>query len=261
MIVYNKEKVKNIQTTLYDELYVISDFDGTLTQGAYNSSWASIFKNPKVSDEFVQECVKTFNYYHKFEIDNDILTKEKNELMEKWYQQNIELLKQFNITRDMIIESAKYLSFRYGAKDFLKDMYENRIPVVIVSAGVGDIIEQVLINENSNYDNIYIYSNFFKYENSKIIGIRDNDFIHPLNKNEIIISNELKSIILNRKNILLLGNNLYDSGMANGENSIFRVGFLDENIEERIEEYKAFYDIVCTGNSSFFDLKEILNKN
>ena len=76
--------------------------------------------------------------------------------MKKWYQQNIEILKQFNITRDMIIESAKYLSFRYGTKDFLKDMYENRIPVVIISAGVGDIIEQVLINEKSNYDNIYI---------------------------------------------------------------------------------------------------------
>ena len=48
--------------------------------------------------------------------------------------------------------------------------------------------------------------------------------------------------------------------MANSENNIFRVGFLDENIEERIEEYKAFYDIVCTEDSSFFDLKELLNK-
>ena len=261
MILYNKEKIKQLQNIQYKDIYILTDFDGTLTQGADNSSWASIFKNPNVSDEFVQECLKTFNYYHKFEIDNDISTKEKNELMKKWYQQNIKILKQFNITRDIIFESAKYLSFRYGAKDFLKDMYENRIPVVIISAGVGDIIEQVLINEKSNYDNIYIYSNFFKYENNKIIGTRDNNFIHPLNKNEIIISNDLKSIILNRKNILLLGNNLYDSGMANSENNIFRVGFLDENIEERIEEYKAFYDIVCTGNSSFFDLKEILNKN
>ncbi|HCC04421.1 MAG TPA: hypothetical protein DEP51_06195, partial [Clostridiales bacterium] len=38
---------------------------------------------------------------------------------------------------------------------------------------------------------------------------------------------------------------------------IFKIGFLDENIEEKIEDYKAFYDIVCTDNSSYFDLMEI----
>ena len=42
------------------------------------------------------------------------------------------------------------------------------------------------------------------------------------------------------------------------ENDIFKIGFLDENIEEKIEDYKAFYDIVCTDNSSYFDLKKTL---
>ena len=63
-------------------------------------------------------------------------------------------------------------------------------------------------------------------------------------------------MISNRKNILLFGNNLHDIKMANNENDIFKIGFLDENIEEKIEAYKALYDIVCTHNSSYFDLKK-----
>lgn len=137
-------------------------------------------------------------------------------------------------------------------------MYEKSIPVIIISAGVGDIIEQALINEESNYENIYIYSNFLKYQNEKIVETKSKELIHPLNKNEIIMSDDLKAKISNIKNILLFGNNLYDIKMANNEKNVFKIGFLDENIEEKIEEYKAFYDIVCTDNSSYFDLKKTL---
>ena len=261
MIVYNKEKMKALQNISYDDLYIITDFDGTITKGSNNSTWASIFKNEKVSDEFIQECTKIYNYYHKYEFGNEISIEEKCKIMEEWYKNNIKTLEKFSITKEIIQNSAdttKYLPFRDGAKEFLKDMYERSIPVIIISAGVGDIIEQALINEKSNYENIYIYSNFLKYENEKIVGTKSKELIHPLNKNEIIMSDDLKAKISDRKNILLFGNNLYDIKMANNEKNVFKIGFLDENIEEKIEEYKAFYDIVCTDNSSYFDLKKTL---
>ena len=50
------------------DLYILTDFDGTITKDNSDSSWASIFKNPKVSKEFINECIKIFNHYHKFEI-------------------------------------------------------------------------------------------------------------------------------------------------------------------------------------------------
>ena len=46
--------------------------------------------------------------------------------------------------------------------------------------------------------------------------------------------------------------------MTNNEKNVFKIGFLDEDIEVKLEAYKAFYDIVCTDNSSYFDLIEIL---
>ena len=42
-------------------IYIVTDFDGTLTVSSSDSSWASIFKNPNVSKEFVQECIRIFN--------------------------------------------------------------------------------------------------------------------------------------------------------------------------------------------------------
>lgn len=55
------------ESLLSDKVYetILTDFDGTITKDSSDSSWASIFKNPNVTDEFVQECIRIFNYYHK----------------------------------------------------------------------------------------------------------------------------------------------------------------------------------------------------
>ena len=261
MIVYNKEKMEALQNISYDDLYIITDFDGTITKDANSSTWASIFKNSNVSDEFKQECVKIYEYYHEYELNNSISIKEKTKIMEEWYKNNIKTLEKFSITKDIIqnsADTAKYLQFRDGAKEFLKEMYEKGVPVIIVSAGVGDIIRQALINENCNYDNIYIYSNFLKFENNKIVGTKDKMLIHPLNKHKIIISDDVRAITENKKNILLFGNNLNDIKIPYNKKNIFKIGFLDEYIEERIKDHKSIYDIVCTKGASYFDLNNIL---
>ena len=77
------------------------------------------------------------------------------------------------------------MAFREGAKEFLKSMNDRNIPIIVISAGVGNIIQQFLINNDCNFPNIYICSNFLEYENGIIQGVRDNNLIHPLNKNEI----------------------------------------------------------------------------
>ena len=64
MIVYNKDKIEQLKNILNNDFYILTDFDGTITKGSNNSTWASIFKNEKVSHEFIQECTKIYNYYH-----------------------------------------------------------------------------------------------------------------------------------------------------------------------------------------------------
>lgn len=261
MIIANNKKVESLNSILSNDLYIVTDFDGTITTENSDSSWASIFKNPKVNEEFVAECVKIYKKYHRFEIDDTLPVSKKMLLMNEWYKKNIKTLIKFKIT-DSIIDYAannvNIMKFRDGALDFLKNMYEKNIPIIIISAGVGNIIERFLINNKCNYSNIYICSNFLEYKNGQVIGVRDNNLIHPLNKNEVYLPNCIKSKIIDRNNVLLLGNSVLDTNMVDSSKNVYKLGFLDEFTKEKLELFKSSYDIVCINNTNFKDIQQLL---
>lgn len=257
MILFN-DKLEELNKISEEDIYILTDFDGTITQDNSDSSWATIFKNPKVTPEFVHRCKEIFNYYHKFEIDESIELAKKMDIMNEWYKKNIETLKEFKITKEIINCAANenVMTFRVGAKEFLKNMDDKNIPVIIISAGVGNIIEEFLIKNNCNYSNIFICSNFLEYENGVVKGVRDNNLIHSLNKNEVSLPQNVKNIISKRKNILLLGNSVLDLSMAGDNKNVYKLGFLDEKIEERLQSFKENFDIVCTNNTTYKKLSE-----
>ncbi len=86
MILADNKKLDSLNSVSVNDLYILTDFDGTITKDNSDSSWASIFKNPKVTKEFIDECLKLFNYYHKFEIDESISLEEKMSIMNEWYK-------------------------------------------------------------------------------------------------------------------------------------------------------------------------------
>jgi len=265
MIIADDKKIKKLNSISVNDVYILADFDGTITEDNSDSSWASIFKNPKVTKDFVDECIRVFSHYHKFEIDESLLVQEKMSIMSEWYRKNIETLINFGITEEIINYAANnesIMAFRDGALEFLKQMNKKNIPIIIISAGVGNIIEQFLIRNNCNYPNIHICSNFLEYNVGVVSGVRNNNLIHPLNKNEISLSSDIKKIISRRENIIILGNNITDVNMVSSNKSVYKIGFLDENIEDRIESFKENFDIVCTHNTSYDEIRskiKILN--
>lgn len=72
MIISNNKRLEQLNNISYDDLYILTDFDGTITKDNSGILWASIFKNPKVTKEFIDKCVKIFNYYHKYEVDSSL---------------------------------------------------------------------------------------------------------------------------------------------------------------------------------------------
>ena len=180
--------------------------------------------------------------------------------MNEWYKKNIQTLKDFAITEEIInyATSECMMTFRDGAKDFLKSMYDKKIPIIIISAGVGNIIEQFLIRNNCYYSNILICSNFLEYENGVVCGVKDNNLINPLNKNEIYLSKTISEKINNKNNLLLLGDSISDINMAtnSSKKTVFKIGFLDENIEKRLSSFKENYDFVCINSTSYNELRE-----
>lgn len=260
MIYLNEEKIEESNDWKDDDIYILTDFDRTLTLGSSSTSWSVLSKSDKVPKDYVIERQKYYDYYRPIEIDTNLPFETKNELMKEWWIKHINLFVKYKISEEIIKDAARNLrvmAFRNGAEDFLKNMKERNIPVIIISAGIGNFIKEFLIMNNCFYDNIHIVSNFIKFENGYAIGVEDN-ITHSLNKNEISMPEEVKKEYIGRNNIILLGDGLDDVKMASEEKreSALKIGFLEEKVEENEPYYLDTFDVVCTDNTGFDELSE-----
>lgn len=258
MIIIKNGTLERVKEWIDDSIYVLTDFDRTITVGNSESSWSILSKSNVVPKEYVEERQELFDYYRPIEIDETLDYDTKSKLMTEWWNKHIGLFVKYRLSEEVINNAAQNLrvmSFRDGAREFLKNMKNRNIPVIIISAGIGNFIEQFLIKNNCNFDNIYIVSNFLKFENGIATGVSDN-VIHSLNKNEVSLPNNIKELIENRKNIILLGDSTSDIRMAREEarNQALKIGFLEEKVEENKDYYQEQFDVVCTDNTTYNEL-------
>lgn len=244
------------------DIYVLADFDRTLTIGSSKTSWSILAESDMVPKEYVVERQEFYDYYRPYEIDETLDYKTKCDFMKEWWIKHINLFVKYQISEEVVNKAARDLrvmTFRSGAEDFLRSMHERNIPVIIISAGIGNFIEQFLIKNNVYFDNIYIVSNMLQFENGIAVGVRDN-IVHSFNKNEVALPEEVKTRIGDRSNIILLGDVTSDVLMASEENrtDALKIGFLEEKVEENMQSYKDAYDVVCTDNTGFDDISKKL---
>ena len=256
----NQEKIDRLNFNL-DNFYVVADFDRTLTEGASDSTWGIFANANQVGTEYKERRTALYNKYRPIEIDPNISEEEKSIAMTKWWQLHINLFYEYGVKQEAVRNAVKFgkMKYRDGAKEFLKKMNELNVPVIIISAGIGNVIEEFLKLENDYYDNIKIISNFIVFENGEFKEIAG-EIIHALNKNIVRLDDESKQTIENRKNVLLLGDGYADLKMISEEakKNAITVGFLDEKIDENLELYNKGFDIVLTNLSSFEDVNNIL---
>ena len=215
MIYYNSDKVKNIKNISDNSLYVVTDFDRTLTLGSSKSSW-EILSSSFVDKNYIVERDKLAKIYRPIEVDETIDEKTKNKKMVEWWQKHIELLIKYKLKEEVInnaIKDVNIMDKRSGLIEMLTSFHKRNIPVIIISAGIGNFIEL-----------------FLK--------------------------------INNRNNIILMGDILSDVKMIKQEtrDKAFKIAFIEENIKENISLFKEKYDMVCTNNTSFYDVNKIINK-
>ena len=137
-------------------------------------------------------------------------------------------------------------------------MYNNHIPVIIISSSIKNVIEEYLKQNDAYYDNMYIYANYYDMDGIKEHYITN---VTPYNKNKIEFSEKIKKIIKDKPYILLLGDLTDDVNMVSKEklNHIVTIGFLDGDIEANLEKYNKTFDIVLTNQASFQEVLEILD--
>ncbi len=266
MIYFNSEKkINELKEKMNkDNICVFMDYDKTITSSDSEDSWATSANKKAMGMEIANDLNKLYEKYGPIELDYTIDMKEKEKYMLEWYTKSMNLYYTYHLTSEKLKKcvSNSYLKLREGAKDFLSKLYENQIPVIIFSAGIGNVIEQFLKENNCYYSNIIIIGNFIKFdENGDMIKFSDN-IIHTLNKNIDKLENlKVKERIKEKDYRIVIGDLVEDIHMMGEypENKSLKIGFLNKNVTENLEVYKKNFDIVLTEDNNFYDIEKYIN--
>jgi len=260
MITTNTKVDKKIKKLNPQTTYIVADFDQTITTNKTTGTWALFSESKILPKEYIEERDILFNYYHPMEVSVSIKPKLQMQMMEEWWNKHLNLLIKYKLKEKDLkntIQNTKALKLRPGAKEFLKYTNENKIPVIIISAGIRNIIVELLDKEEANFDNIIIISNQIDFKNQVASGISHN-IIHAHNKGEVAFFKETKEKIKGRKNIILLGNTVGDVKMLEPKKrkKAIKIGYLTKPDLEK--EYNKVYDIILSDDTSFEEIKNIL---
>ncbi|XP_007213498.2 cytosolic 5'-nucleotidase 3 isoform X3 [Prunus persica] len=249
------------------KLQVIADFDGTLTKywvnGCRGQSSHGLLQQE--NPEYDKKRQELYEHYHPLEFSPTIPIEEKTKLMEEWWTKTHGLLIEGGLTYDGIRQSVadSTIAFREGVVELFEFLEERDIPILIFSAGLADIIEEVLRQKiHRLFKNVKIVSNRMVFDNNGHLVSFQGKTIHSLNKNEhaldmaaplhdrlgdnIDATTYENASVKTRRNVLLLGDHIGDLGMSDGLNYENRisVGFLNDNVENSLDSYRKTFDIV-----------------
>ncbi len=261
---YINDIIKNIKKDWKKGIHIVADFDRTLTKAFVNNeprpSLISVLRSEWILwEEYTKKAYELFNYYHPIEIDQSIPMDKRKKEMQIWWEKHLDLLIKTWLTQKDIEKALKLgkIIFREGVIDFFKVLKENNIPLIIISANGlwSDSINLFLQQNKVNLDNIFVISNKFIWDNSWRAIWYEKPVIHSFNKWETILEEfpEIYKKVKNRKNVILLGDSLWDPNMVDWfkYKNLIKIGFLNEKEDELLKDYRKKYDIIITWDWTF----------
>ncbi|TKY51769.1 Cytosolic 5'-nucleotidase 3A [Spatholobus suberectus] len=263
------------------KLQVIADFDATLTKfwvnGTRGQSSHGLLQ--QVNPEYDAKRQQLYEYYHPLEFSPTIGVEEKTKLMEEWWGKTHGLLVEGGLTYDSIRQSVANanIAFREGVSELFEFLEERDIPVLIFSAGLADIIEEVLRQKlHRSFKNVRIVSNRMVFDDDGRLVSFKGKLIHSLNKNEHALDMAApvherlgdmdgpiddNASFKKRTNVLLLGDHIGDLGMSDGLNYETRIsmGFLNHNIENSLSCYRKAFDVVFVNDAPMWEVIKLVS--
>jgi len=263
-----QQKIDKIQSAGCDDLFVVADMNRTLTPSKVNgkkvSTSFSIFRdNDYFSEEYRIKTKEWFAKYNPIEIDDSLDMQYRRDVVSAWFQDHHRYLVEQGITEEIIRQVIKdgNVQLRSGVVELLSDFKESDVPMLIVSGGVGDVARILLADAGVWHSNMDMISNMFTFDaDGKATGLDMTYSISHLNKDVIDISHsKLASEISKRSNMIVIGDQKDDVLVAKSieHKTVLSVGFLNQNEEERREEYMDMFDIVITGDGDVAYLNKL----
>ncbi|KAI3361540.1 hypothetical protein L3Q82_012962, partial [Scortum barcoo] len=253
------------------KLQIITDFDMTLSKFAVNGKRCptchNIIDNCKlVTDECRQKLLQLKNKYYPIEIDPYLTMEEKYPFMVEWYFKSHSLLVEQRLEKDKLSEVVREsdAALREGYEEFFDRLQQHNVPVFIFSAGLGDVLEEIIRQAGVYHPNVKVVSNFMDFDDNGVLRGFKGELIHVYNKHDGALRNtEYFKQLKEYCNIILMGDSLGDLSMADGVpnvENILKIGFLNDKVEERLDKYLDSYDIVLVKDETLEVPNAILQK-
>ncbi|EFN77399.1 7-methylguanosine phosphate-specific 5'-nucleotidase [Harpegnathos saltator] len=251
-----------------NNLQIVTDFDLTLTKQHINgahvlSSFGMFRKSKQLPTKYSEEAKRLYAKYRPMEIDPSLSLNEKANAMRDWMLAAQDLLKGIEFDSHEMEEIAQSCSgiLRDGTEEIFEKLHNVQVPIVIFSAGLGDMVEAILRYHNALYDNVKVISNFLKYNGNYLDGFENDVLIHAYNKNECALEKDYLKILGEKQNILLMGDTIGDADMVErteDTKTVLKIGFLYEHVEASLDMFMEKFDIVLVDDQTMRVPMEIL---
>lgn len=247
-------KISNLISAGSSNIQIISDFDFTLSRSSLDdikcSTSFGIINSMITCKDILNRVTSYYLYYHPIEINPTLSIDEKMTQMTEWWAKITDAIVsaecEFKNISEIVSKSNLYL--RNGIDKVFNICKNHELPFIIVSAGVGDVIEAAL--KDFWYDNLKLVSNFIETdEECKMIKFSDPHYM-SFNK-EIALRGETT-----RSHLIVLGDVPLDINVLNEINyqESLKIGFVNNQDDPDIESYKEKYDVlVYNGNMTILE--------
>lgn len=270
LLIKNQEKFEKTKAAFKaagkDTIHVVADFDHTLTAWAGQISViAQLREGNYLTPEYAPKAFALFDIYGKLDHDYSLTLEERIAKMHEWWTVHFDLMIECGLDKSVLEHAVENrpLVYRDGVLEWIDMLHEHKIPLVILSAGLGDMIDLYLKKEGRLYDTVHVVSNRFQFnEEGKVVGIVE-PMIHSLNKGEIALHGQpFYQTLLERKHIFLLGDNMGDIDMTAGfpYDEQIAIGFLNHDVEERKARYGDAFDIVITDDGGIQEITTLFQE-
>lgn len=199
-------KIKEFQLNPKN-LIIVTDFDYTLTKKFSHSelnknlysSYCVMESSNFLSEEYKTKSKDLFDKYHPYEWDLTVDFKTRDEFIRKWFKDNLDLLLTEKFLKknfeEMVKQAETRFFYRFGILELLNLIEKHEIPLVIISGGIYDIIEESLKLLIPHYQDlkekklISILANQFDFDltTNQISGCLE-PFVYTFNKGEVLIN-------------------------------------------------------------------------
>lgn len=168
----NAKSAKKLFTLFKTGLNVVFlDFDHTMTSTAGLQSWSKFTQSPKLSTDTKVLLNTLYDIHMPVELSPHTSSLDKAENAKQWYSSSLPALssavktvsdlKIILDTEDGDLENPPgRIILKPGVEEFLNELRDRKIPCIVFSGGIGDVVRRTLTDLDPDAFGVHIVSNF-----------------------------------------------------------------------------------------------------